>query len=72
MSQNVIALCVIGFFMIFPLVIGFTAKGKSSGSAEHGGVHSHSWDQTDTSTHPVHCIGLQSHGISSSESCTSE
>jgi Na+/proline symporter len=34
MSQNVIALCVIGFFMIFPLVIGFTAKGKSSGSAE--------------------------------------
>lgn len=34
MSQNVIALCVIGFFMIFPLVIGFTAKGKASGSAE--------------------------------------
>lgn len=34
MSQSAIALCVIGFFMIFPLAIGFIAKGQSSGSAE--------------------------------------
>ena len=34
MSQNIIALCVIGFFMIFPLAIGFIAQRKASGSAE--------------------------------------
>ncbi len=34
MSQNVIALCVIGFFMIFPLGIGFAAKNKSTATTE--------------------------------------
>lgn len=34
MSQNVIALLVIGFFMVFPLVIGFAAKSKSRATAE--------------------------------------
>ncbi len=34
MSQNAIALIVIGFFMIFPLAIGFIAKSKSTATAE--------------------------------------
>lgn len=34
MSQNVIALLVIGSFMVFPLVIGFAAKSKSRATAE--------------------------------------
>ncbi len=34
MSQNMIALLVIGFFMIFPLAIGFAAKAKSKATAE--------------------------------------
>lgn len=34
MSQNVIALLVIGFFMIFPLAIGFVARSKSRSTAE--------------------------------------
>lgn len=34
MSQNVIALLVIGFFMIFPLAIGFAARSKSRSTAE--------------------------------------
>ena len=34
MSQNIIALLVIGFFMIFPLVIGFAARSKSQATAE--------------------------------------
>lgn len=34
MSQNVIALLVIGFFMIFPLAIGFAARAKSTSTAE--------------------------------------
>ncbi len=34
MNQNVIALSVIGFFMIFPLVIGFAARSKSRSTAE--------------------------------------
>ncbi len=34
MSQNVIALSVIGFFMIFPLAIGFLARSQSRATAE--------------------------------------
>ncbi len=34
MSHNVIALLVIGFFMIFPLVLGFAARAKSTATAE--------------------------------------
>ena len=34
MSQNAIALIVIGFFMIFLLAIGFIAKSKSTATAE--------------------------------------
>ena len=42
MSQNIIALCVIGFFMIFPLAIGFIAQRKASGSAEDYFIQSRS------------------------------
>ena len=42
MSQNIIALCVIGFFMIFPLAIGFVAQRKASGSAEDYFIQSRS------------------------------
>ncbi|MCR5481959.1 MAG: sodium:solute symporter family protein [Clostridia bacterium] len=34
MTQNTIALCVIAFFMIFPLVIGFAARNKSTATSE--------------------------------------
>ncbi len=34
MNQNIIALAVIGFFMIFPLAIGFAARSKSQATAE--------------------------------------